>query len=692
MKHFLCLLLLSVFPLSLLFGAEHTFSMKGCREFTPLPAGAVEPQGWLRDWAESARDGYTAHMEEVHKDFKNAWSADFAPFCQVGDWGAGAWHLEGGGYWFDGLVRLAYALHDENMMALAKRRLAPVMNNATSDGIGYFYWLKRNNPNDLKSVLPDNGWGLWANGLFGHAMTAYYDASDDPKALRAMQFANDSRDIRCISVLGYRFAPNGTWNAIENYRKNGNKDIAEVLDRIFDNRDVDWPKTWAMYRSLPPDELKRGEKYYKIVWEYQFHGAVINEILTGWAMGTLWTGRPEFLKTITAWTNLLDEKCLQPHGALVEDEWFGPTGAYRGTETCSLANEECRRIQIFTLTGNGSEADKIERLFFNAVPGAVTRDFTKHVYFQSPNRLSDGALTADSYSHRGRDRFARTHNPLCCTAGLNKMIPYYIQYQWMIAADKGPAAVLYAPGRLTTKIGDGTSVQIETVTNYPFDETISMTVKPEKATNFSLWLRIPNWCKNAFASVNGISVDVKTNEHGFMQINRKWISGDCVVLRFPMAPRLERGIDRNLPLTKERTKTVVWSEYADADLKTTPYTCVSLGPLLFALPIPEKDENTPMENAEWQFALNDKLTSEVLKVVRTSFPTKWNWPVDSPLKIMIPAIQAKWKYDPLAPVLPCSKEIHPGTVREISLVPYGCAKLRISMFPVVDLSVCNGHD
>ena len=42
----------------------------------PLPPGAVEPGGWLRDWCLAARDGYTGHMDEVHQEFKRAWAAD----------------------------------------------------------------------------------------------------------------------------------------------------------------------------------------------------------------------------------------------------------------------------------------------------------------------------------------------------------------------------------------------------------------------------------------------------------------------------------------------------------------------------------------------------------------------------------------------------------------------------------------
>ncbi|MCZ7539204.1 MAG: hypothetical protein M5U29_04660 [Anaerolineae bacterium] len=44
--------------------------------FLPLPPGAVEPAGWLRDWCLAAKDGYTGHMDEVDDEFKRAWAPD----------------------------------------------------------------------------------------------------------------------------------------------------------------------------------------------------------------------------------------------------------------------------------------------------------------------------------------------------------------------------------------------------------------------------------------------------------------------------------------------------------------------------------------------------------------------------------------------------------------------------------------
>src|SRR5262249_21980826 len=39
----------------------------------PLPPGAIQPAGWLRDWAQAAREGITGHLDEWHPVFADGW-------------------------------------------------------------------------------------------------------------------------------------------------------------------------------------------------------------------------------------------------------------------------------------------------------------------------------------------------------------------------------------------------------------------------------------------------------------------------------------------------------------------------------------------------------------------------------------------------------------------------------------------
>jgi hypothetical protein len=112
-----------------------------------------------------------------------------------------------------------------------------------------------------------------------------------------------------------------------------------------------------------------------------------------------------------------------------------------------------------------------------------------------------------------------------------------------------------------------------------------------------------------------------------------------------------------------------------------PYASVSYGPLLFALAIPDTtDANTPDPSARWKFAL-DVQTPE-LTVERHAMPPHWNWPLASPLQLSANAVAIEWSPDLRQPRLPNLEVTRQKPAEKITLVPYGCTKYRISMFPV----------
>jgi len=63
-------------------------------------------------------------------------------------------------------------------------------------------------------------------------------------------------------------------------------------------------------------------------------------------------------------------------------------------------------------------------------------------------------------------------------------------------------------------------------------------------------------------------------------------------------------------------------------------------------------------------------------------PAKWDWPLAAPLKLRANAIEVAWNPDPKAPRLPLLPTARSKPAQPVTLVPYGCTKFRISMFPV----------
>ena len=117
------------------------------------------------------------------------------------------------------------------------------------------------------------------------------------------------------------------------------------------------------------------------------------------------------------------------------------------------------------------------------------------------------------------------------------------------------------------------------------------------------------------------------------------------------------------------------------NMRGVPYASISYGPLLFALPIPDTtDANTPDPAAQWKYALD--VQDPGLTVERYAMPSRWDWPLAAPLKLRVNAIPIEWQPDPKAPLLPPLPAEKAKGQESVTLVPYGCTKFRISMFPV----------
>ncbi len=143
--------------------------------FLPLPPGAIEPGGWVRDWAIAAREGITGHLDEYHPVYGDAWKGTPVKAPNAAADGTG-WPLEQCSYWLDGLVRLGYVLHDETLIAKAKARLDPVVDGVNRGGASFIYW--RTNP--------PAGFNSWAHSHMGRALVAYYQATGERRILEAL--------------------------------------------------------------------------------------------------------------------------------------------------------------------------------------------------------------------------------------------------------------------------------------------------------------------------------------------------------------------------------------------------------------------------------------------------------------------------------------------------------------------------
>lgn len=604
----------------------------------PRP-GAVKPAGWLGEWARGAAAGYTGNMTDVDEEFVRAWSPGFTPRGQKLNWWEGTWSCEGGAYWFDGLVRLAFQLDDPALKELAKRRLDPVLDRMGEHAIGFCWWLDRRERQHWDEVNAANTWMVnWVAGMFARPVSAWYEATGDKRAAIALRHALGGG----YWVEAFKSTPTLPSGAYEAWRLTGDAALAESL-RAYADKIAKDPSA-AVFGSKPWDGL---EETLNLKRRHHFamklptrHGVYANEDLLSLFAAYRATGDEHFLELVRSWYAFFDKYARQPFGAMVMDEEWGHPGPGRGTETCALAAEIWTRLNLLAGLGEGSWGDDVERAFYNAAPATVDREWRNHVYFQLPNRFEASPVSRFSVGwEKGHPAagYARKHSPLCCTAGLNRILPDFVQGMWMVTADGGVAAALYGPCSFSVELPSG-KFAAEEVTDYPFADTIRIKVADAPAGEMPLSLRLPKWCASPEIAVNGVAVDAPS-ANGFLRLVRAWRKGDEIALRFPMAVRAD--VVRDLDDTRD------------------DFAYLSAGPLLFARGYAEKSSNEPAEETAVP-ALDPGKVADGARLETSPLPHPWNWPLDAPVKLAV----ADASGAPLA------------------LVPYGCTKLRASLFPV----------
>lgn len=626
--------------------------------FLPLPPGAVEPQGWLRDWALSARDGITGHLDEMHPTFRDAWKGvpiEASSYLDPKDKSVG-WPLEQCAYWLDGALRLGYALHDDALIARVAKRLSPIIDGVNGNGTSLIYW---------REGKPQGVFNSWAHSHMGRALVAWYMATGDSRILNALEKVY--RDYP--SPQGHREFQadiSGLCNIdamLETYRWSGDSRVLKCARAAMADPEVE--KTimqWCDGRFITGHAVCAYEQIRLPILLYP------------------WTNDPKFrAASCKAWDNFRDNHML-PYGVTSGEEWLSGIGAFRLTETCDVAAHLWSASWMYRILGERAFGDSMERAFFNAAPGPIARDFKSMAYLQSPNRLKPDRLPVGW--NRDCLRYTPLGNPavLCCVGAVNRIIPTYVSQMWMATYDGGLAATLYGPNTVSAIVGDNSPVKISCKTAYPFEETIDISVDTDQDAKFPLYFRLPGWCTQPKISINGSNVDGTPSGSGFARIERTWKRGDTVSLSLPMTVDVACGYEREYP---ESSRSYFNGRPGtNFEKRRLPFETVSYGPLLFALPIPDIDPNTPVANAKWQYALNNdaRQAGRDILLERKPMPAHWDWPLDAPLVLKVAAQEFDWQPSE-SQSLPADP-VQGTQSTEIRLIPYGCTKFRISMFPL----------
>jgi DUF1680 family protein len=210
------------------------------------------------------------------------------------------------------------------------------------------------------------------------------------------------------------------------------------------------------------------------------------------------------------------------HQAYGRDYQLPNTTAHN--ETCANIGNMLWNWRMLLLTGNAQYTDVLEQALYNSVLSGVSLDGDRYFY-TNPLRAS----RAFPYTLRwagGREEYIKLSN--CCPPNLARTIAEVADYAYS-TNEKGIWVNLYGSNTLETP-----ALKIQQQTDYPWDGKITLTLSKTPSKPFSLFLRIPGWCKDVSLFINGKPVSMTLTPGTYAELNQTWKPGDIVTLNLPM--------------------------------------------------------------------------------------------------------------------------------------------------------------
>lgn len=307
---------------------------------------------------------------------------------------------------------------------------------------------------------------------------------------------------------------------------------------------------------------------------------------------------------LSLWNNMVNRKYYVTGGVGSGDssEGFGRDYALRHDaycESCSSCGLIFFQYKMNLAYQDAKFADLYEETLYNALLGSID-------------------LAGKSFCYTNplvNTERAKWHSCPCCVGNIPRtllMLP-----TWAYAKSHNSIHVnLFIGSRMKVNSVAGTNVELIQKTNYPWDGMVSITVNPERAKRFAIYIRVPKRKTSELYSaipeieginalkINGKNIPIKVTK-GYAIIRQKWRAGDTISFEIPVA---------------------VQRVYADEKIEATRgLESLRYGPLIYSV---ETTDNSSIQQAIGDQPLESSWNSHLLDGVVT---INGKWEDGSPL-------------------------------------------------------------
>ena len=530
-------LILFAFPATILFSFKSENRVQVTDQFNTLAANSISFNGYLEDYIQCSiahwNKGLVPYSALVEK-FRTGRSF----FAQGEMWGKAV---------RSGCMFYRYT-RDPELKKILKTTVADLLTTRRSNGTI--------SCSDVSTQPDGPGGDLWERKYVLLGLDEYYmQVEKDPKVLQAMIDQADGIVSQIGPAPKTRIVDQG-WspNHIES------STVLEPILRLYKLTGYTRYLDFAHYIV----EIEGGAKGFNMI-EEAFNNKAPEQIggvyPKAYEMMSLFEGLVEYYRVtgnehwkqafINLYHNIIASEITiigngggdQPYHPAVFGEGWDNTAFEQTNPEIKRMMETCAGVtwiklcsQILRLTGDPLAIEMIEKYTYNGLLGAMKPSGDGFSYVN----LLNGVKT----DPEGWGGTVGGVYVTCCNLN-GPMGLAYLPYVAVMNSASGPVINLYNSGSATALSRNKKNVRLDIETNYPLSGDIVVKVTPTASEKFTIRLRIPEWSKATILKINGESVSVTPGKYA--EINRKWTSGDKIVLSLDMRCRIfdsPRGSNR----------------------------------------------------------------------------------------------------------------------------------------------------
>lgn len=419
-----------------------------------------------------------------------------------------------------------------------------------ADGYLNTYYSRPENGERFSNIA--HGHELYCAGHMTEAAVAYYESTGKRSLLDIVE--------KYVAYLMKEIGPDDNQRHIYS----GHPEIELALYRLYKatgkKEYLDFASWLIDFRGTEPNFLRDdpyfGEQYKDKWFALEYHqahkpvreqteavGHAVRAMYLYCAMADIAfeTGDPELKQVLDSlWKDVTGRKMYliggigsEAHGESFSCPYDLPNDrAY--AETCASIGLFFWARRMFRLDRNGCYPDIMEQALYNNILDGMSTDGKKYNY-------ANPLMTVPEVNEARYDlRHAKTERVswfgcACCPPNIARLLGSLNRYIYDFdPSERRLSVLLYIESKTDFKLTDGRCA-FHSETDYPRNGLVKL-VCDEAVADFSLFLRIPGWCRNYSVGLNGEYKSYSAN-NGFIEIRRDWERGDSATIDFEISPR-----------------------------------------------------------------------------------------------------------------------------------------------------------